>query len=327
MRLRGIQSLERVIVNEQRSATRVLENRLRASLRSAIWLIACLYFSGCAISKKTVVKPSEIRPAKEATEPELLASYGGIVRQIHSINAAVDLAPTAGSAYSGVIEEYHQVQGFILAQKPADIRVIGQAPVLAKNIFDMVSDGKTFRIYIPSKNQFIVGPANVTRSAEKPIENLRPQHLLDALFWPEVGTNESTLFEEFDEAPNRYYIVTLLRSGARPKIERKLWFDRADLSLARVEVYDEPGRIVSDVQLSDWQSTSTATSPPSAPSASSENASVSYPRHIVLRRPHDDYQLDIHITKLTLNEHISADRFTLAQPAGTKLTEITAASQ
>ena len=99
---------------------------------------------------------------------------------------------TAGSAYSGVIEQYHEVNGFILAARPADIRVIGQAPVVSKNIFDMVSDGSTFSIYIPSKNKFIVGPANLERRAEKPIENLRPQHLVDALFWPVIADQDAS---------------------------------------------------------------------------------------------------------------------------------------
>ena len=273
-----------------------------------------LALSACSISKKTVMKPSEIRPAKDASESELLASYNRIVGEISSINAAVELAPTAGSAYSGVIEEYHQVQGFILAQKPADVRVIGQAPVLAKNIFDMVSDGKTFRIYIPSKNQFIVGPTNLDRSAEKPIENLRPQHLLDALFWPSISTDAETLFEEFEQSPNRFYVISLLRGKEHPRLDRKLWFDRSDLSLARVDVYDGAGRVVSDIQLSDWQ--------PVATSAVAAAPQVNYPRHILLRRPHDDYKLDIHITRLTLNEKIAADRFTLAQPANTKLTQL-----
>lgn len=277
--------------------------------------VGCLLaLSSCSISKKTVVKPSEIRPAKDASESELLASYNHIVGEISSVNAAVELAPTAGSAYSGVIEEYHQVQGFILAQKPADVRVIGQAPVLAKNIFDMVSDGRTFRIYIPSKNQFIVGPTNLERSAEKPIENLRPQHLLDALFWPSISREAETLFEEFEQSPNRFYVISLLRDKEHPRLDRKFWFDRSDLSLARVDVYDDAGRVVSDIQLSDWQ--------PAATSAAPSAPQVNYPRHILLRRPHDDYQLDIHITKLTLNEKIAADRFTLAQPANTKLTQL-----
>ena len=44
----------------------------------------------------------------------------------------MDLIPSTGTTYSGVIEDYHDVQGFILAQRPASIRVIGQAPVVAK---------------------------------------------------------------------------------------------------------------------------------------------------------------------------------------------------
>lgn len=276
--------------------------------------------SGCAISKKTVIKPSDVRPAKDASESELVAAYNREVTSIRSLNAAIELTPTAGSTYSGLIEEYHQVQGFILAQKPADIRVIGQAPVVSKNIFDMVSDGKTFRIYIPSKNQFIVGPANLERTAEKPIENLRPQHLLDAIFWPEIPADALTLFEEFDQAPNRFYIVTLLRGGTHPRIERKIWFDRADLSLARVQIYDESGRVLSDTQLADWQAASIA-------GQANPSATISFPRHILLRRPRDDYQIDIRITKLTLNEQISADRFTLAQPPGSKLVEVAAAKQ
>ena len=55
--------------------------------------------------------------------------------------------------------------------------------MVAKNIFDMVSDGQTFRIFIPSKNQFLVGSNALDRTAKSPIENLRPQHILDAFFW------------------------------------------------------------------------------------------------------------------------------------------------
>ena len=65
---------------------------------------------------------------------------------------------TAGSAYTGVIKQYHEIKGFILAQKPSSIRVIGQAPVVGTNIFDMESDGEMFHIFIPSQNKFLSGP-------------------------------------------------------------------------------------------------------------------------------------------------------------------------
>src|ERR1019366_5133803 len=212
------------------------------------------------------------------------------------------------------------VSGFILAQRPATVRVIGQAPVVAKNIFDMVSDGKEFRIYIPSKNTFLVGPTALTRSSTKPIENLRPNHIVEALFWPELPPDKNVLFEQFDFETGRYYILTLLREtdGGKLEIARKIWYDRADLRVSRVELFGAGGVLDSDIGYSDWQ--------PAATTPATESASVaaqtSYARDIKIWRPQDDYKLEIRILKLALNEPISADRFELAQPAGTELVRV-----
>jgi len=35
------------------------------------------------------------------------------------------------------------------------------------------------------------------RQSSKPIENLRPQHLVDAVLWPEVRKEELVLIEEY----------------------------------------------------------------------------------------------------------------------------------
>jgi outer membrane lipoprotein-sorting protein len=272
-----------------------------------VYLAAVTAFaSGCAVSKKHVVPPGQLRPALEAAKDQLLAQYNQQARAIQSLNAALNLVPTAGSTYSGVIEEYHDVNGFVLAKRPAFIRVIGQAPVVAKDVFDMVSDGEAFRIFIPSKHKFIVGPTSMTRPAKKPIENLRPQHLLDAFFWPEIPAGATVLFEEWDAAPDRYYILTVVQKG---EIERKIWFNRADLSIARLEIFASGGRLVSDIRHEDWQPVEGV-------------GGIRFPRQIWLARPHDDYQLKIRITKLAVNETIPADRFQLAQPPGTELVRV-----
>jgi hypothetical protein len=53
------------------------------------------------------------------------------------------------------------------------------------------------------------------------------------------------------------------------------------------------------------------------------SASVTeFPRSIRIIRPHDDYQLDMQSTKITLNEEIPADRFKLEQPAGSELVRV-----
>ena len=150
-----------------------------------------------------------MRPELESSEEDLLASYNKQVKAVQTIQATVDLIPSTGTTYSGVIEEYHDVPGFILAERPATVRIIGQAPVVAKNIFDMVANEKEFRIYIPSKNSFLVGPTTLIRPSKKPLENLRPQHVVEALFWPEFSPTANVLFEQFDFNVSRYYILTL----------------------------------------------------------------------------------------------------------------------
>jgi outer membrane lipoprotein-sorting protein len=273
---------------------------------------------GCStIKRRTDVKKEEIRRQLESSEENLVASYNEQARAVQTMQATVDLIASTGSTYSGVIEEYHDVTGFILARRPATVRVIGQAPVVAKNIFDMVSDGKEFRIYIPSRNAFLVGPTTLTRPSSKPIENLRPNHIVEALFWPELTPGKNVLFEQFDLEPGRYYILTLLREGDGGKLEiaRKIWYDRVDLRVSRVQLFGAGGVLDSDISYSDWQAAGTTLIGGNAHLA----AQSSYARDIKIWRPQDDYKLEIHILKLTLNEPISAERFILAQPDVTQL--------
>ena len=284
-------------------------------------VLVSLLTVGCVtIKRRTEVKKEEIRPQLESSEESLLASYNQQARAVQSLQATVDLIPSTGTTYSGVIEEYHDVTGFILAQRPATVRMIGQAPVVAKNIFDMVSDGKEFRIYIPSKNSFLVGPTELARPSSKPIENLRPNHIVDALFWPELTPGKNVLFEQFDFDPGRYYILTLLREmeGGKLEIARKIWYDRADLKVSRVQLFGAGGKLDSDIVYSNWQPTGTTPAGGNSPAT----AATSYARDIKIWRPQDDYKLEIQILKLTLNEPISADRFELAQPEGTDLVHV-----
>jgi hypothetical protein len=293
--------------------------------RRFIWMVllatAVSFACGCAVSHKTAAKPSQASgPLQTATKAQLIDLYNHQTQAVQSLNAGVTMKLTAGSAYSGVIEQYHEVNGFVLAARPANIRVIGQAPVISKNVFDMVSDGAMFHIYIPSKNKFIVGPANLERHAEKPIENLRPQHLVDAFFWPPIAEHAPVLMEEASEGNGRYYVLTVVKreseaaatngsdSGSMDwEIARKIWFNRADLRVARIENFGpDGGTVASDVTYGNWQPAGTLT----------------YPWQIVITRPGDDYQLQIVIKKLTVNEPVGAERFVLAQPPGTELVRV-----
>jgi outer membrane lipoprotein-sorting protein len=284
--------------------------------RIALLILLAALAGGCAMSRRTVVKPSGPPVAvQNASKQQLIESYDHQANSITSMNAAVTMVLTAGSAYTGVIEQYHEVSGFILAQKPADVRVIGQAPVVGTDIFDMVSDGQTFHIFIPSKNQFLEGPAELERPSAKPIENLRPQHLTGALFWNEIPPDDPVLLEQARQGPSSYYVLTVIQrvgpvtataAEANWEIARKIWFDRASLNVSRIETYDSGGQLASDDGYSNWDNF----------------GAERYARDVSVHRPASDYTLDIHITRLTLNVAIASDRFVLKQPAGTELVRV-----
>src|SRR5882757_3885977 len=215
--------------------------------------ISCSCHPGKVVTGHTRLAPSQIPVAKDATREELLEAYNLIARNTKTLNAAVVLKPTAGSKYSGVIDEYHEVKAFLLASRAAEIRVIGQAPVIGTTVFDMASDGETFRVSIPSKKKFLVGQVAGERISSKPIENLRPQHLLDALLWPEIRKEESVALREFNDENARYYVLTVLRGGYQVEVLREIWFDRSDLQVKRMQTFGPKGLLVSDVHLGAWQ--------------------------------------------------------------------------
>lgn len=277
--------------------------------------VACGCGGHSGVTKTTTVPPS-LRPVYlEAAPEELLDRYNALARNLESLNATVELKPYAGSAYSGVISEYHEVKAFLLASRPYDIRMIGQVPVVGKTVFDMASDGRDFEVSIPPKNQFLEGPVSLNRQSAKPIENLRPQHLVDAVLWPEVRKEEVVLPEEFNDETGRYYVLTVLRGGYQSEILRKIWFDRSDLHVARLQSYGPKGALLSDVRYANWQ-------PLDEPGV----ALKEFPRSIRIDRPHDEYRLDMTLTKVTVNEALGSDRFTMEAPAGAEVIHLTSNS-
>jgi len=284
--------------------------RLRRSWGGLALLSVILAASSCAVRRETRVHPSQLPPpALDASAADLVAKLNARSEAIRTLVATVDLEPTAGSVYSGVIKEYRDVRGFILLEKPAMIRILGQAPVVRTTIFDMVSDGREFRLSIPPKQKFIVGKTDFHRPAKNSLENLRPQHILDALLVPSIDpAREKYMFEEAEEGSRRYYVVSALEAAENGELalRRKVWFDRATLEVARQQLYGPRGAYIEDVRYSDYQ----------------DFQGVGYPTHIDISRPIEDYRLAITIQKATFNEPIEAEKFELKKPDNAELVEL-----
>src|SRR5258708_17297200 len=123
-----------------------------------LWLLilsaARLPLSGCLFRTRTIDRQLSDRPLKTATQQELIEYVNAQAAKIQSMQATVDLDASAGDVKNGRITDYKEIRGYVLARKPAMLRMKGLLPLARNTAFDMVSDGQDFKLWIPPKNKF-----------------------------------------------------------------------------------------------------------------------------------------------------------------------------
>ncbi|MFN7996023.1 MAG: DUF4292 domain-containing protein [Bryobacteraceae bacterium] len=279
----------------------------------ALILLLCpavLSTSGCLVRRRIITrKGAKASPVLLTSDKQTLLGF--LTRQYESVrdfSATVDMVPALGSSEKNKITEYKDVRGYILFRRPADIRIIGLYPVVRNKAFDMVSNGTQFRLYIPAKNRFVVGSnALIVRSANK-IENLRPQHFLEALLVQPMQPTEKADFENFTDEDNAVYILHFVHIQDNGDLipTRSVWFDRLNLHIARQLVFDPAGNILTDARYSDWQNYD----------------GVPFPKRIEIDRPQDEYAVVVTVVKMDINRGVSEEKFVLEQPEGSQLQEL-----
>jgi Domain of unknown function (DUF4292) len=183
--------------------------------------------------------------------------------------------------------------------------------VVRSTAFDMVSNGTDFKLYIPSKGLFVVGRNEITQLSPNKLENLRPQHFLDALVVQPLHVdtdNDRVVLENFTDEDNAFYIIHEIHQEVNGtlKLKRNIWFSRIDMSLARQMIFDENGNILTDARYSQWH----------------PYDNIPFPKHIEINRPRDEYAVVLDVVKMDINKGIAADQFVLEQPEGTTLKPI-----
>jgi hypothetical protein len=264
--------------------------------------------TSCLVRRRTVT-----RKGGQPTQTLLITDKESLTRQIaqryeaiKTFNATVDMVPALGTVNKGKVTEYKDVRAYILFRKLAEIRIIGLYPVVRNKAFDMVSSGPQFRLYIPSKNRFIEGPNQIVAPSPNKLENLRPQHFLDALLVrPIDAVREQTILENFTDEDNAAYILSVISQtpGGQPILDRQLWFERLNLQLVRQLIFDASGDILTDARYSDWHSYD----------------DLPFPKIIDINRPKDEYGVVITIVKMDINKPLTDEQFNLPQPEGTEL--------
>ena len=65
--------------------------------------------------------------------------------------------------------------------EPGSLRVNVRLPVVGTTALDMATEGQTFTLWIPTRNEAFEGPNTVTKDSQNPLENLRPSVFSDTL--------------------------------------------------------------------------------------------------------------------------------------------------
>src|SRR3954469_18588142 len=169
---------------------------VRSLIRIPIFLLCLLPLEGCLFRSHSVERKISSATLKQASKEELIEAINREAAKIQTLNATVDISPAVGGSKKGKVTEYQEIRGYILVRKPAMLRMIGLFPIVRNRAFDMVSDGQTFRVYIPVKNRFITGRNDVVHPSASALENIRPQHIFDALLVHEIDSKKEVVFIE-----------------------------------------------------------------------------------------------------------------------------------
>jgi outer membrane lipoprotein-sorting protein len=290
--------------------------RYRAALFLLVLLIE-LPLTGCLFRSRKVQPPLAAGPVKTATQQELIAYINTQAARIQSVQATVDIDTSVGGAKKGKITDYQQIRGYVLVRKPSMLRMVGLAPVVRTTAFDMMSDGKDFKLSIPPKSRFVVGRNDVeSHSVTQPLENLRPRHIYDALLIREIAPSEIAVLETETETviiskkrrvEQPEYILDVIRpDGQGWVLARKIVFNRSDLLPHRQILYDDQGEIATDASYEDYKA----------------QDGVSFPWQIEISRPKEEYDITLTMVKLDLNRPLGDDKFVLEQPPGAELVHL-----
>ena len=267
---------------------------------------------GCLFRTRPVEDHYSQAPLKASSQQELIDNINQQAESIRSLKATVDIDSAAGGMKKGSQTQYKEIRGYILARKPDSLHMIGLMPFVRTTAFDMVSDGKDFKLWIPPKNKFVIGENKVkTPNPDQPMESIRPQNIYEALLIRHIDPqNEIAVMENgyetlHDSKGHRilqddYELTVIQKYDNGWRLSRKIIFGRTDLKPHEQFIYDEESRVATDAKYAEYK----------------DFNGTDFPARIDIYRPQEEYDITLNILKLDVNTPLKDDQFVLEQPPG-----------
>jgi hypothetical protein len=286
--------------------------RRRSFLLVVPLFLAVLSTTGCLFRTRPVEDQYSKAPLKGATQQGLIDSINQQAESIQSLKATVDIDSSSGGLKKGHITDYKEIRGYVLARKPGALHMVGLMPIVRTTAFDMVSDGKDFRLWIPPKNRFVIGKNEVqTPNPDQPMENIRPQNIYEALLIRRIDPDSEIAvlengYETLHDAKGHRvlqddYELTIIQKYEQGwRLERKIIFGRTDLKPHQQFIYSEDGKVATDAHYAEYK----------------DFDGVTFPSRIEIYRPQEEYDITLNMLKVDINQPLKDDQFVLQQPPG-----------
>jgi len=285
--------------------------------RVLLLLLVVIPLSGCLFRSHKVENRISTAKLLTASRDQLVQEINAGANQIHTLNATVDIDTSVGGQLKGKVTEYKQIRGYVLVRKPEMLRMIGLMPIVRNRAFDMVSNGESFKLWIPVKNKFFVGRNNVVLPSNQPLENIRPQQIYDSLLLRQISSEDIAVLENgYEEVQDPkthnwmqqpdYELDVISKEGHGWYLQRKIIFNRINLQPDRQLMYDQNGYVATDTRYSDFR----------------DFSGFKFPSVIQIWRPQEEYSIVLTMVKLQINQPLTDEQFALQQPPGAQVVRL-----
>jgi outer membrane lipoprotein-sorting protein len=281
--------------------------------------------TGCLSHTRKLQIPKGPLVVMTADAAQLVGNVNRAYDAIHSLNATVDLQASVGGLKKGSVTDYTSFRAYILVRKPEMLRVLGLLPVVRTPAFDLVSDGHTFKLMIPSKNQAIEGKNSVVTKSSNTLMNMRPSLFFDSILIRDVAPDDDVILttdNNVSQDPKtkkwteeKDYLLSIVRAkdpSKGPNLvhelipRRVIRFNRENLQPIEQDIYDSDGNIETQTLYGPLQTF----------------GAEKFPGTVTIKRPQEEYQIVLTIQKVVLNQPLADDQFELKIPEGVQIKQL-----
>ena len=285
-------------------------------LATAFLGLAMLPLAGCRFTTRKLPTPLAPEVVQTVAPQALVDKMNDRWNAINTLRADVQIQFTQMKSQEGVAKDYTSFPAIILMRKPEDLRVVGFIPVVHTRMFDMVSNGQDFTLYLPTKDLAYEGPNALTHKSLNAIENMRPGFFLDSLVVRGMPPQDEYMVtadtETVEDLRRKHllvypeYILSIMRRKANSRELqpiRVVTFRRDDLLPYEQDLYDDQGNLQTQVTYGRY----------------AQYGDNMFPSTVTIKRPLEGFQAVLTVQKVVENLELKNDQFELQIPSDTKI--------